>query len=301
MRLRLTIPTFILLVTVILLGCKNATNNQAANEGTLYISVDETFKPVMEEQVKVFLSQNDKANIVVRYKSEAECLEDFAKDSTNMVLIARGLTDKEDDAYRNNLGYPVRFGILAYDAVALLTNVNAKDSIYTLQQLQQILSGADSSVKVVLDGNRATSTVRYLQDSVLKGKPFGKNVQAANGSKAVLDYIAATPNSIGFVGSSWVNNLQDKAQLAYFNKIRLALLPCGVCQEKDAYAKPAQSTIMYGQYPLVRPLYYLLKENNSGVGTTFLNFMSLEKGQLIFRRAYVVPGKMYFGRRTSIL
>ena len=77
-------------------------------------------------------------------------------------------------------------------------NVNAKDSIYTLRRLRNMLSGKDTSHTIVADGTSATSTVRYLLDSVLHGAPFGKNVMAANGSKAVVDYISKNENAIGF-------------------------------------------------------------------------------------------------------
>jgi len=67
------------------------------------------------------------------------------------------------------------------------------------------------------------------------------------------------------------------------------------------YARPSQATISRGQYALSRPVYYILKENATGLGTGFMNFMSLERGQLIFRRASLVPAKMGFSRRTGMI
>ena len=40
-----------------------------------------------------------------------------------------------------------------------------------------------------MDGKSATSTVRYLKDSVLKGGNFGANVVAANNSKEVIEML----------------------------------------------------------------------------------------------------------------
>jgi phosphate transport system substrate-binding protein len=70
----------------------------------------------------------------------------------------------------------------------------------------------------------------------------------------------------------------------------MALIECGNC-EKDVYAKPSQQTITFNQYPLVRGLYYVLKENYAGMGSRFVNFLSTERGQLIFKRALLVPEK----------
>jgi phosphate transport system substrate-binding protein len=50
---------------------------------------------------------------------------------------------------------------------------------------------------------------------------------------------------------------------------------------------------------LARPLYYILKENAAGLGTGFMNFMSLERGQLIFRRANLAPAKMNLNKRSG--
>jgi phosphate transport system substrate-binding protein len=82
-------------------------------------------------------------------------------------------------------------------------------------------------------------------------------------------------------------------------QITLARLECTLCEEKEVFAKPSQATITYGQYPLARPMYYVLKENWTGLGTGFMNFMSMERGQLIFRRAFLAPAKMNFNIRTG--
>ncbi|MEO8173312.1 MAG: phosphate ABC transporter substrate-binding protein, PhoT family, partial [Sediminibacterium sp.] len=107
------------------------------------------------------------------------------------------------------------------------------------------------------------------------------------------------PNLIGFVGLSWGGDSYDPKQLAYLKKIRTALIECVKCEEKELYAKPTQASLAYGEYPLARPLYYILKENSAGVGTGFMNFMSLERGQLIFRRSFLVPAKMGFNTRKG--
>jgi phosphate transport system substrate-binding protein len=150
-----------------------------------------------------------------------------------------------------------------------------------------------------MDGMRATSTVRFLKDSLLKGGDFGKNVVGALSSKDVITNVMNHPDAIGFVGMSWVGDVYDKEQRAYQKKIALARIECTQCEEKGIYAKPSQATITYGQYPLSRPLYYILKENWAGVGTGLMNFMSLERGQLIFRRAFLAPAKMDFRVRSG--
>ncbi|NCI47465.1 PstS family phosphate ABC transporter substrate-binding protein [Sediminibacterium soli] len=290
------------LVAMFFVSCGDSSQKGEApdtpQKGTIRISVDESFKPVIEEQLQVYHSSFPNTNIIASYKSEAACFRDLQSDSTRMIIVAKGLTEKEEDAYKARLEFKPVYGVLAFDAIAVVVNRDAKDSVFTIAALKDILSGRHK-LTAVMDGRNATSTVRYLQDSLLKGASFGANVVAAENSEKVIDIVSGNPDVIGFVGMSWVGDLYDPKQLAYRNKIRLALVQCISCEDKEEFAKPSQSTITYGQYPLARPLFYILKENTNRLGTGFMNFMSLERGQLIFRRAFLAPAKMGFMSRKG--
>ena len=292
------------LFPIFLCGCNNNDESKkneydTPRSGTIHISVDESFEPVINEQIKVYESSYPGTHIIASYKPEADCFRDLEKDSTRMIIVAEGLTTQQSNYFDSKLAFKPQFGILAYDAVSVVVNINALDSVFTLQQLKDKLNGIDTSGPVVVDGRSATSTVRFLIDSLLKGSLPGKNVTAASNSRAVIDYVSKNEHAVGFVGSSWVTNDQDPEQVAYQKKIRLALLECKYNCDSGSFAKPSQATITYAQYPLVRPLYYVLKENSNGLGSGFTNFLNLERGQLVFRRSYLVPATMYFGVRTG--
>ncbi|MEI8074787.1 MAG: substrate-binding domain-containing protein [Bacteroidota bacterium] len=268
------------------------------NQGTIRISVDESFKPVIEEQIKVHHSSFPNTHIIASYKPEVACLKDLQNDSTRMILIARGLSKNESSIFESSLGYRPQFAILAYDAVAVIVNQKSADSVFTINDLKAILSGKSKRI-AVMDGKNATSTVRFLKDSILKGGDFGANVVASKNSEDVIDIVTKNENVVGFVGLSWVGDSYDPKQQENLKKIRLALVECVRCVEKGLFAKPSQATISYAQYPLPRPMYYILKENSAGLGTGFMNFLSLERGQLIFKRALLVPAKMNFKVRSG--
>ncbi len=268
--------------------------------GRIIISVDESFKPVIAEQIKVYQASFPGTEIKAYYKPEAECLRDLQQDSVRLVIVSRGLSEAEIESFTNYLSYKPQFDIVAYDAIAAIINMEEKDSIYSLKKLSDLVLGKDSSMKVVMDGRSATSAVSYIFDSLTNGKGFGKNTEAAAGSQGVLDYIASNAGAIGFVGSSWVGNSQIPAQKALAKRIKLAFVECKCC-DSGTYAKASQIAITYGQYPLVRPLYFILKENATGLGTGFTNFLSLERGQLIFRRSNLAPAKIGFGIRKTLI
>jgi phosphate transport system substrate-binding protein len=76
-------------------GATKGTQETPIN-GTINISVDESFRPVIDSEIKVFESSFPNAKIIPHYKAEAQCLRDLATDSTRMVIVTRGLTVDEE-------------------------------------------------------------------------------------------------------------------------------------------------------------------------------------------------------------
>ena len=270
--------------------------------GTIHLSVDESFKPVMEEQIRVFKKSFPQAHIIAEYKTEADCFKDLYNDSANrMVIVTRGLNEEEDVYFLDTLKFYPHWDNIANDAITVIVNSKSNDTLFTLERLRNQLSGkTNREQKIVFDGLNATSTVRFVMDSILKGEKFDTSVvQAVKTSQQVIDYVAKTENAVGFVGISWVGNPEDSAQVKMLNKVKIAYLSCLVCDDKP-YVKPMQASILTRRYPLVRGLYYILKENYNGLGTGFVNFLNQERGQLIFKRAYLGT-RMDFGvRRVRI-
>jgi phosphate transport system substrate-binding protein len=217
-----------------------------------------------------------------------------------MIIVTRGLDKKEQANYKEQLSYAPTFGILAYNAIAVVVNKKSKDSVFTMAELTAVLSGKNNK-QVVMDGSNLTGIVRFLKDSLLHETPFGKNVVSANGSEEVISYIKDNPNAIGFVGMNWVGDNYDPKQMEDRKTLKMALVECTLCIEKGYYSQPSQANISKGHYSLSLPIYYILKENAPGLGTGLLNFMSLERGQLIFQRAFLVPAKMGFKKRKGLL
>jgi phosphate transport system substrate-binding protein len=303
-QLRLLVSLFV--IAVALLSCeankkkaKVIAGDDTINSGTIHISVDESFAPIIDEQIKVFMSQNPKAKIIAHYKPEAECLKDLLHDSTRMVIVTRGLTPNEELFYKDTLSFVPMWGKLANDAITVLVHNNSKDSLFSVAEIKSMLNGTTGyPYELVMDGLKATSTVRFLIDSVLRGQPMAGKVMAAQNSEGVIDYVSTHPNALGFIGVSWIGNKDDSSQLTFLKKVNIAALQCANCGE-DVYVRPYQANIAMKRYPLNRGVYYILKENYAGLGKGFVNFLTHEKGQLIFRRGYLVPDRMAFQIRKA--
>ena len=294
---------FLLFTTLCLctLGCTSFQEQQDALPDTKYrgvinVSADESFQPVIDEEVKVYEATYPGAKINVTYKPEAECLKDLYVDSVRMVIGTRRYFPEEKAYIADTFKIALESMDIARDGIAVIVNPAAPDSLFSIKDLKEILTGKfKKNLIPVFDGVKATSTVRFIIDSVLKGDSLSPKVVAARTSEGVIDYVAKNPDVVGFIGVSWIGNPEDSSQLSFLKKVRVASIES--TDKPGYYVKAYQANIYLKRYPLVRDLVYILKERHKGLGHGFASFLSGEIGQLIFKRAYLWPTKGNFGIR----
>lgn len=284
-------------------GCKEKNTTEPTdryNKGVIHISCDESFKPVIDAQVEVYEASFPDTKIVVHYKPEADCLRDFFVDSIRMIIATRGFSESERQLMIDSLKIGPEKETVAYDAIAVIVHPGAQDSFFTMDDIRGLVSGKlKENLIPVFDGLNATSTVRFMIDSVLHGGNLGANAVAAQNSEGVIDYVSKTPNAVGFIGVSWVANKDDTTQQSFLRKIRMARIES--TDSANAFVLPVQYLLYTRSYPMVRDLVYVLKEHHLGLGRAFGNFMESERGQLIFRRAYLYPAiRPFYIRRAEL-
>ena len=300
----LSLPVALCVLGLVFAGCGGGNSRpdlDSPQKGTIYISVDESFKPVIDSQIQVYMALHPDTKIIAEYKPEAECFKDLMKDSTRMIIVTRGLSDKEEKFYNEKFYFYPSWQKIANDAVAVIVNKASKDSVFFIGDLKSMLKGTSAdNTKFVFDGLSGSSSLRFIKDSILRGEDFDTaHVFAEKNSEGVINYVEHNKNVIGFVGVSWIGNPEDTTQLSFLTKINIAAIQC-TCPEKS-FVKPYQANIVTKRYPLVRGLYYILKENYNGLGSGFANFLQDERGQKIFWRAYLAPAKMNLQIRTATL
>lgn len=284
---------FFLFTTGKFCGCSSESNADKVTDtpasGRITISVDESFKPVMEEQIRMYESSYPGTTIHVQYKSEADCLNDLLKqDSVRLIIVSRLPKEDERAFLKTNLGYSPAAGVLAFDGIALVQHPSDQDTLFTNERLRAELSGKSKATHTYLmDGYNATSTVAYMRDSVMRGLPFDSTVvRALPNTRAVLDYVATHPGSLGFVGLGWIGDQHDTAQLAMLDRLKFGYLSCEQCPQKPFF-KPSQEHLNAGCYQFTRKVCYIMKENHTGLGSGFISFLRYERGQLIFKNAFL--------------
>ncbi|RFS24506.1 phosphate ABC transporter substrate-binding protein, PhoT family [Chitinophaga silvatica] len=279
-------------IALMFAACGQNTNTKkldTATEGTIHISVDETYQPLMEAEIKVFESLYPKAHIIASYKPEAECFKDLLDDSARMIIVTRDFNQEEREYIKKQKVTPNSL-LLAWDALALIVNKANPDSILTMDQVRGIMAGTNTERKwqLVFD-NANSSTVRYIMDSINKGKPLPPNTMAAKTNPEVVDYVSKNKDAIGVIGVSWISDPNDSLSIAFTEKVSVVRLRADYGSE---FVKPYQAYIGIGSYPLKRGFFFCLKEPYHGLGTGFATFLGSYEGQLVIKQFRLFPARL---------
>jgi phosphate transport system substrate-binding protein len=272
-------------------GCNGSDSpDDTPTYGQISISVDETFKPLIDSEIFTFEGIYNYADVDVSYKTEMEAFNDLMNDTIRLIIVPRQLNKDELKEFEKWEIVP-KVTKIAYDAVALIGSKDLKDSTLTLDEIKTLLSdGSVSSfknVKVVFDNNNS-STINFLKEKT-GVQTLSSNCYALTSNNAVLDYIAKEKNSIGVIGVNWISDRDDTTNLSFLKSVKVMEISVN---ESSEYFKPYQAYIAQKIYPLWREVYIISKEAYTGLGTGLTAFIASERGQRIVLKFGLVPATM---------
>lgn len=282
--------------------------------GTVAVSVDETFAPILQAQVDTFAKLYPNAHVKMAFAPEEKVMVDLINDKVKLAVVSRELNAEEmaDFAKQTIVPRTIRIGI---DGLAIVLNRANPDSLLTVAQLADIFTGKISNwnqvsgkkalagINVVFDANRS-STARYVRDSVTHGAPLTTRVFAAASNPALLEYVSTHPSAIGIVGVNWISDRDDPAVMKFLNKVRVASITARPNPTPNDFIQPYQVYLAektpeqlaehpeLQNYPLRRNLYIIIREARAGLGTGFASFIAGKNGQLIFQKSGLLPAQM---------
>ena len=293
----------LILSSYILVSCiekHKGNRTDTYSSGAISFASDESFSPIIDEEIQVFESVYPNAKVKPIYTNEIDGIDMLKKNKVCLVVTTRDLT-KGEYAYFESKQFQPRAIRIAYDGFALIVNKANTDTCITVNNIRRILSGEIKNWKQlnpksrlggieVVFSNGKSSTVRFAVDSILGGKPINSpNISATDKTAEVLDYVEKTPNSIGIIGSNWLNDRRDSTNITFNKKIRVM----SVSKMKTATPynswKPYQAYLYNGNYPLIRTIYALLNDPINGLPWGFAHFMESPKGQMIIFKTGLLP------------
>jgi phosphate transport system substrate-binding protein len=256
--------------------------------GKAQFLADESFKPILDQEVYVFKSLYTGAKPELVYKSENEVLRLFLNDSIRTAILSRQLKADELQVLKNR-NFPPDVNRFAIDAVVLIVNQQSTDTLTSVSQIKAMLNGKAMTDKSIVFDNPNSSLVRYLKELSGNQELKQKNIYALKSNKDVIQYVSEHPNAVGIVGFSWLDD-PDKDYAPAVAKVKIM----GVKNESNdkaptEYFKPSQETLALKQYPLSRQLYILNSTGKMGLASGFAAFLKSEVGQRIILKSGLLP------------
>jgi len=132
-----------IILSLIMVSCHsgaNKTYDETPTRGNIKITADESYQPIIDAEISTFTSLYPYAKITPTYKPEVDVINDFMKDSIQVIVANKKLTDDQIQ-YLRDTQIVVRTTAIAYDAVALIINKNNKDSLLEYKNIQDIFTG----------------------------------------------------------------------------------------------------------------------------------------------------------------
>lgn len=279
------IAFLLLFVFAIVFGCKDEkANKETILKGSASILVDESFKPILEDQITVFESRYD-AKITLIAKSEKEVVQAFLNDTSGIAVLSRDLNENEIKNFKLKKILP-RVTKIGKDAIAFIANKNTKDTLIALQDVVNYMQGkSGTNIKGLVFDNPNSSTVRYITNLAgIKELPE-TGVFSFKTNEDVIKFVSENDGMIGVVGINWLYQ-PTPAGKKYVSQIK-ALSVKGL--KSDAYVSPTQNNIAEESYPLARDLYIINCQGSSGLGMGFSSFVAGDIGQRIILKSGLYP------------
>jgi phosphate transport system substrate-binding protein len=297
------VRNFLILTTVSLLwmACgeqdkKTGKELDSITTGEISIAVEEGYRPFISSCVDVFDSIYRRAKINPIYMSEGEAVNAMIQDSIQVIIIGRQLTEKEM-AYFQSRGFTPPTTPIAYDALGFILNRGNPDTVLTVQQIRDILTGKTTNwkeinpnstlgkVNLVFD-HPSSGTLRYVRDSIIAGQELSTQAAALNNNEAVIDYVHKNKAAIGVIAANWISDTDDGGVQKFLRDIKL--VDVALETGKVGYG-PLQAYLATGDYPFKRTVYIINAQGRrSGLGTGFASYLA-QDGQRIILKDGLLP------------
>ncbi|HEY4322394.1 MAG TPA: substrate-binding domain-containing protein [Mucilaginibacter sp.] len=252
------------------------------------IAVDESFRPIVDEELYIFKALHDEVHPTVLYAPEDQAINLLMNDSARVAIISRDLTPQEYAQLESRNLRPMtnRFAI---DAITLIVNQASNDTMMTVSEIKKMLNGNTKTDKNIVFDNPNSGLVRYLKEFSGNKELKQKNIYSLKSNKEVIKYVSQHPDAIGITDFSWLND-PDKDYADDVEKVKIVNVKDDITKNAPPqYFSPSQTTLALKQYPLVRNLYILNFTGFHGLGMKFATFLAGDRGQRIILKSGLLP------------
>lgn len=269
-------------------------------KGHVVILADEDLRSLVEAEEYVFESIYPKAELVIRYLPESELLKAVLNDSVRC-WIGTVQPGGEQEAYYAKRSIKAHVVPIAMDGIAVVVNKQRALTSLSIPVIEQLLTNRAGYRMPMTWGNMDTSSsdglpqpvfsqtgsglARSLVDSLFHGAR-SLTARALPSIDSVAAQVAGNDRCVGFLPFSAISDLDNPKMKALRDRVKLLAISAS---DSSVAFLPNQGTLADGSYPLRRPVYMILCEGKTGLGTGFVSFVAGHKGQRIILKQGLAP------------
>ncbi|MHB8163352.1 MAG: phosphate ABC transporter substrate-binding protein [Methanoregula sp.] len=242
---------------------------------TIKISGSTTVLPIVQKAADPYMATHPDADIQISGGGSGVGIQAIGAKTVDIGMSSREVTKAE---MAKNPGFVVTS--VAQDGIAVIVNPANTIQYITLDQIKNIYLGkttkwteiTGASVPntnnqiVVIGRDSASGTRTYFDETVLlKATPTNKMLEK-NSNGAVLQTVAQTPGSIGYVSIGFVSK-DVKALPVWYNAQKIVA--------------PTIDNVKTKTYPVSRDLYIITNGQPSGLTGDFIKYILSPDGQKI--------------------
>lgn len=258
--------TCLILVALALGGCGQGASATITEAGST------TVQPVAEKLAAAFKQKNPDVSITIQGGGSSVGVKSAADGTVDIGAASRELKSEEQTRVVAHL--------LARDGIAIVVHPDNAATGLTKDQVVKIFAGeitdwsqvggTSGAITIIAreegSGTRSAFEEMIMGETLITAKAI---LQPSNG--ALRTAVSTTPLAIGFIS------------LGYIDKTVRALSIDDVA--------PTEENCKAGKYPVVRPLYFLTKEQPTGLVKQFIDFCLGSEGQAIIEKEGYLSAK----------
>jgi len=250
---------------------------------TIKISGSTTVLPIIQKAADQYMTMHPEADIQVSGGGSGVGIQAIGAKTADIGMSSREVTKDEMTKYPSFVVTTV-----AQDGIAVIVNPANEIKFITQDQVKGIylgtitkwseINGANvpgtNNQIVVIGRDSASGTRTYFDETVLLKATPTKNMLEKNSNGAVLQTLAQTPGSIGYVSIGFVSN---------------DVKPLPIWYNAQKFVAPTLENVKTRTYPISRDLYVITNGKPTGLTNDFIKYILGPEGQKIVADEGYVP------------
>lgn len=205
--------------------------------------------------------------------------------TTTICAASRPMKAAEIKQLKDKTGYQGMEIRVARDGLSIYVNKSNPIKQLTIEQLRLIFTGKALNWKefggpdkpiILYSRENNSGTYEFFKEHVLNKQDFASSAQHMAGTAALINAVSKDPWSIGYGGAAYAKNVKE----------------VGVATDASKpYVFPNETTILSGEYPISRFLYFYTGKRPEGTVKKFIDWVISPAGQKVVQEVGYYPIK----------